>query len=81
MIAATDARSMTRGCSPTASTMKAPKKAGVCIPTGDIGKTAVYAGTAGLVAGAALGASLRARKQSAVKNHERVTIDDLDQES
>ena len=50
-------------------------------PTEDIGKTAVYAGTAGLIAGAALGASLRARKQSAVKNHERVTIDDLDEES
>jgi len=50
-------------------------------PTGAIGKTAVYAGAAGLIAGAALGASFRARKQSAVKNHERVTIDDLDQES
>jgi hydrogenase small subunit len=50
-------------------------------PTEAVGETAVYAGAAGLVAGAALGAALRSRKQSAVKSHERVTIDDLDRES
>ncbi len=50
-------------------------------PTEAIGKTAVYAAAGGLVAGAAVGAALRARKQSAVKSHERVTIDDLDRET
>ena len=50
-------------------------------PTGDIGSTAIYAAGGGLLAGAALGAALRARKESAIKNHQTVTIDDLDKES
>ena len=50
-------------------------------PTEDIGKTAVYAAGGGLLAGAVIGSALRGRKQSAVKAHQRVTIDDLDKES
>ena len=50
-------------------------------PTGDIGKTAIYAAGAGLLAGAAIGGVMHARKQAAVRNHERATIDDLGKES
>lgn len=50
-------------------------------PTEDIGKTAVYAAGAGLLAGAVVGSALRGRKQSTAKAHKRVTIDDLDKES
>jgi hydrogenase small subunit len=50
-------------------------------PTETIGRTAVYAAGAGLLAGAAIGTAQRARKQAAVKKHQRVTIDDLGQES
>jgi hydrogenase small subunit len=50
-------------------------------PTGSIGATAVYAAGAGLLAGAALGAGLRSRKQAAAKQHRKVTIEDLGQES
>ena len=50
-------------------------------PTENIGKTAVYAAGGGLLAGAVVGSVLRGRKQSAVKAHQRVTIDDLDKES
>ena len=49
--------------------------------TGSIGATAVYAAGAGLLAGAALGAGLRSRKQAAAKQHRKVTIEDLGQES
>jgi len=50
-------------------------------PTENIGKTAVYAAAGGLLAGAVIGSALRGRKQSAVKAHQHVTIDDLDKES
>ena len=50
-------------------------------PTENIGKTAIYAAGGGLLAGAVVGSVLRGRKQSAVKAHQRVTIDDLDKES
>jgi len=50
-------------------------------PTENIGKTAVYAAGGGLLAGAVIGSVLRGRKQSAVKAHQHVTIDDLDKES
>ena len=50
-------------------------------PTENIGKTAIYATAGGLLAGAAIGGVLRARKQAAVRAHQRVTIDDLDKES
>jgi hydrogenase small subunit len=50
-------------------------------PTENIGKAAVYAVGAGLLAGAVVGGIQRDRKQSAVKAHKRVTIDDLDKES
>ena len=50
-------------------------------PTENIGKTAIYAAAGGLLAGAIVGSALRGRKQSAVKAHQRVTIDDLDKES
>jgi len=50
-------------------------------PTENIGKTAIYAAAGGLLAGAVIGSVLRGRKQSAVKAHQRVTIDDLDKES
>jgi hydrogenase small subunit len=50
-------------------------------PTENIGKTAIYAAAGGLLAGAVVGSVLRGRKQSAVKAHQRVTIDDLDKES
>ncbi|MGD8936751.1 MAG: hydrogenase small subunit [Thiogranum sp.] len=46
-------------------------------PTGDIGKTAIYAAGAGLLAGAAIGGVMHARKQAAVHKHQRATIDDL----
>ncbi len=50
-------------------------------PTSDIGKTAIYAAGAGLLAGAAIGGVLHARKQAAVRSHQRATIDDLGEES
>ena len=50
-------------------------------PTETIGETAIYAAGAGLLAGAAVGAAQRARKQAAAKQHQRVSIDDLDKES
>jgi hydrogenase small subunit len=50
-------------------------------PTEDYGKAAVYGIGAGLLAGALVGSAQRTRKQSAVKAHQRVTIDDLDKES
>ena len=50
-------------------------------PTENIGKTAIYAAGGGLLAGAVVGSMLRGRKQSAVKAHQHVTIDDLDKES
>ncbi len=50
-------------------------------PTGDIAEKAVYAAGAGLLAGAAIGAVHRARKQAAVRRHQRATIDDLGEES
>jgi hydrogenase small subunit len=50
-------------------------------PTGAIGTTAAYAVGGGALAGAAVGAAHRASKQSAIKKHQKVTIDDLDQES
>jgi len=50
-------------------------------PTENIGKAAVYGIGAGLLAGALVGSAQRARKQSALKAHQRVTIDDLDKES
>ena len=50
-------------------------------PTENIGKTAIYAAGGGLLAGAVVGSVLRGRKQSAVKAHQHVTIDDLDKES
>ncbi|MCO6413531.1 MAG: hydrogenase small subunit [Thiogranum sp.] len=50
-------------------------------PTGSIGATAVYAAGAGLLAGAALGAVQRSRKNAAIRKHEKIGIDDLTQES
>jgi len=50
-------------------------------PTDRIGETAVYAAGAGLLAGAVLGGALRSRKQAAAKQHRKVTIEDLGQES
>jgi len=53
----------------------------ISTPTGDIGQKAVYAAGAGLLAGAAIGGVLHARKQAAVRKHQRATIDDLGKES
>jgi hydrogenase small subunit len=53
----------------------------ISTPTGDIGRNAVYAAGAGLLAGAAIGGVLHARKQAAVRKHQRATIDDLGEES
>lgn len=47
-------------------------------PTGSLGKTAAYAIGGGLLAGAAIGAVNRSRKQAAASKHETVTIDDLE---
>lgn len=53
----------------------------ISTPTGDIGRNAVYAAGAGLLAGAAIGGVLHTRKQAAVRKHQRATIDDLGEES
>jgi len=53
----------------------------ISTPTGSIGESAVYAAGAGLLAGAAIGGVMRARKQAAVRKHQRATIDDLGEES
>jgi hydrogenase small subunit len=50
----------------------------ISIPTEDITKTAIYAAAGGLAIGAAAGAMSRAKKSSATKAHQKVTIDDLD---
>jgi hydrogenase small subunit len=52
----------------------------ISTPTEDLSKAAVYAVGAGAVAGVALGAMNRAKKQKSVDAHEKVTIDDLDKE-
>ena len=49
-------------------------------PTGDVGRAAMYAAGAGVAAGALLGAANRAKKARAEKQHEKVTIDDLQKE-
>ena len=49
-------------------------------PTESLGKAATYAVGAGLLAGAAIGAVNRGRKQAAAKRHQKVTIDDLEKE-
>ena len=50
----------------------------ISTPTGDISKAAVYAVGAGAAAGLALGAMNRARRDKAVGEHVKVTIDDLE---
>ncbi len=50
-------------------------------PTGKIAETAVYATGAGLLAGAVIGSVHHARKKSAEKHHQQVSIDDLKKES
>jgi len=50
-------------------------------PTGNVGTTAAYAAGAGLLAGAVGGALLHSRQRAAAKKHQKVTIDDLEQES
>jgi hydrogenase small subunit len=50
-------------------------------PTGAVGRTAAYAAGAGLLAGAVGGALLRSRKQAAARQHTKVSVDDLEQES
>jgi hydrogenase small subunit len=49
-------------------------------PTTDIGRAAIYAAGAGVAAGALLGAANRAKKKRAVKQHQKVGIDDLQKE-
>jgi hydrogenase small subunit len=49
-------------------------------PTMDVGRAAIYAAGAGVAAGALLGAANRAKKKRAVKQHEKVGIDDLQKE-
>ena len=51
----------------------------LAVPTGDIVRTAGYAVAAGAAAGVGLGALNRARKRKAAAEHEKVTIDDLEQ--
>ena len=50
----------------------------ISTPTGDLSKAAVYAVGAGAAAGLALGAMNRARRDKAVGEHVKVTIDDLE---
>jgi hydrogenase small subunit len=50
----------------------------ISTPTGDVSKAAVYAVGAGAAAGLALGAMNRARRDKAVGEHVKVTIDDLE---
>lgn len=50
------------------------------IPTGDLPRAAAYGVGGGLLAGAAMGALNRVRKNRAVQAHEKVTIDDLEKE-
>jgi hydrogenase small subunit len=50
-------------------------------PTDSIGRTAVYAAGAGLLAGAAIGAVNRSHKRSAAAQHQKITVDDLDKET
>jgi hydrogenase small subunit len=49
-------------------------------PTESLGKAAAYAAGGGLLAGAAIGVVNRGRKQAAIKQHQKVTIDDLEKE-
>ena len=49
-------------------------------PIESLGTAVTYAAGAGLLAGAAVGAMNRGRKQAAVKQHQKVTIDDLEKE-
>jgi hydrogenase small subunit len=53
----------------------------ISTPTEDISKTAVYAVGAGAAAGLALGAINRSRRNKAVGDHKKVTIDDLEKGS
>ena len=50
----------------------------ISTPTGDVSKAAVYAVGAGAAAGLALGAMNRARRDKAVGEHVKTTIDDLE---
>ena len=50
----------------------------ISTPTGDIGRTAAYAVGAGAAAGLALGALNRAKRDKLEREHEKVTIDDLE---
>jgi hydrogenase small subunit len=50
-------------------------------PTEQVGQYAAWAAGAGIIAGAAIGAAARARKQAAIRKHQKTTIDDLGEES
>ncbi len=50
----------------------------ISMPTENVTKTAIYAAAAGVAAGVAVGAAARAKKASATKAHQKVTIDDLE---
>ncbi len=50
----------------------------ISMPTENITKTAIYSAAAGVAAGVAVGAAARAKKASANKAHQKVTIDDLE---
>jgi hydrogenase small subunit len=52
----------------------------IATPTGDISRSVAYAAGAGIAAGALLGAANRAKQARAEKQHEKVTIDDLQKE-